>query len=103
MLEINEKKKEKQNLWAKIVFGLLPNYIVRRKKKYIYIYIFFFFFFFFFVLQYSFCIAENEACRRLGCIARQSGRVDVEGKLYRNTVKWVSVVSQYSRCIVTVG
>ena len=53
----NKKKKFNNNekkILDKIVFGLLPNYIVRKKK---------------FILQYSFCIAENEACRCLSCIA----------------------------------
>ena len=41
-----------------IVFGLLPNYIVKKKKKK-------------YVLQYSFCIAERKR---------------IEGYLYCNTI-----------------
>ena len=57
LLEIEKKKfnynEKKKIFWCK-TNGLLPKYIVRKKK---------------FVLQYSFCIVENEACRCLGCIA----------------------------------
>ena len=51
------KNKRKKNLVI-IVFGLLPNYIVKKKK---------------FVLQYSFCITEKKAWRAE--IVLQEGQV----------------------------
>ena len=51
----NNNHNEKKNLGI-IVFGLLPNYIVKKKK---------------FVLQYSFCITERKR---------------IEGCLYCNTI-----------------
>ena len=82
-LEINEKKKkiiynEKRIFFfcAEILKGYCPVCIVREKE------------FFFFFIAIQFCIAENEACRCLGCIA-------IGRRLYCKKGCWRAVL-QYS-------